>query len=145
MREWQGAAPVFAGNVRLARNEGGVVMFAKWVFRGAGIYGLVVIVPMYFLEAAMSAPPADPIMRPEFYYGFAGVALAFQLAFLVISTDPVRFRPLMPVCVVEKVSALAFIILFAMDRAGPQIALGGLIDQVLAVLFIAAYLLTPKG
>ncbi len=34
--------------------------FAKWVFRIAGIYGLIVLVPMYFTESQISRdfPPA---------------------------------------------------------------------------------------
>jgi len=38
-------------------------------------------------------PPA--ITHPGFYYGFVSVGLAWQVAFLVIARDPVRFRLMM--------------------------------------------------
>ena len=39
----------------------------------------------------------DPplITHPGFYYGFVGCALAWQVAFCFIATNPVRYRPLM--------------------------------------------------
>jgi|SRR5579872_615904 len=37
-------------------------------------------------------PPA--ITHPEYFYGFLGGALAWQFLFLVLSTDPVRYRPM---------------------------------------------------
>src|SRR5262245_37607483 len=67
--------------------------FAKWVYRTAGIYGLLVLAPLLFLERTVSelAPPA--INHPEYYYGFAIAGVAWQVAFIVISSDPQRFRP----------------------------------------------------
>lgn len=55
--------------------------FAKWVYRIAGIYGLLILTPQYFLETknGIDFPPA--INHPEYYYGFIGVALAWQVAF----------------------------------------------------------------
>ncbi|MGH7494644.1 MAG: hypothetical protein ACREOO_19905 [bacterium] len=66
--------------------------FAKWVFRIAGIYGLIVLTPMYFTEGQISRdfPPAPT--HPEYYYGFIGVALAWQVLFLLLSKDPLRYR-----------------------------------------------------
>ena len=51
--------------------------FARRVFLIAGIYGVVVLLPQYFLEQrhAVDRPPA--ITHAEYYYGFVGVALAF--------------------------------------------------------------------
>ena len=76
--------------------------FARWVFRIAGIYGLLVILPGYFTEHAVSRDYPPAITHREYYYGFLGVTLAWQIAFLVISTNPVRYRPLMLVAIVEK-------------------------------------------
>ena len=69
--------------------------FARWLFWIAGIYGLVVLVPQYFLEqkVGLDYPPA--ITHPEYFYGFLGVAIAWQVAFLIIGQDPQRFRPMM--------------------------------------------------
>ena len=51
--------------------------FARYSFLIAGIYGLLSLSPMYFLEAknGRDFPPA--ITHPEYYYGFMGVALAW--------------------------------------------------------------------
>ena len=67
--------------------------FAKWVFRLAGIYGIIVMAPMLFLEPAMSAA-GQPLTHPENYYGFVGVTLVFQLIFLTIAWVAMRRREL---------------------------------------------------
>ena len=65
----------------------------------AGVYGLIVMAPNYFLERQISQNDPPPITHPEYFYGFVGVALAWQVAFLLISREPVRLRPLMlPPC-----------------------------------------------
>ena len=69
--------------------------FAKWIYRIAGIYGLLVLAPQFFLERAVSQTSPPAITHPEYYYGFAIIGLAWQVAFIVISNDPQRFRPLM--------------------------------------------------
>ena len=43
--------------------------FAKYVFALAGLYGLVTLVPAYFLEAAIAASNPPAITHPEFFYG----------------------------------------------------------------------------
>jgi hypothetical protein len=74
---------------------------ARWLFRGAAIYGLILLLPMYFLEKAVAAP--DPAFtHPEYYYGFVGAAAAWQLVYWVIGGDPVRYRAFMPLGVVAK-------------------------------------------
>lgn len=110
---------------------------AKWIFRVAGVWGLLVITPLFFADTTQMA-------QPVYYLGFAGIAFVFQILFLVISTDPVRYRPIMPVCVLEKLSTLPFIYLYLVGRGEEQFFFGGIVDQVLAVAFIAAFLMTPK-
>src|SRR5262249_29225926 len=68
--------------------------FARVVFLVAGIYGMVVLAPGFFTERALAQRMPPAITHPEFYYGFFGVALAWQVAFLIIARDPERFRPL---------------------------------------------------
>ncbi len=115
------------------------MLFAKRVFTIAGIYGLLALVPMYFLEPKFAAP-FDEINHPEFYYGFIGVGAAFQLVFLVIAQDPARYRPLMQAAMVEKASfAVALIALFASHRLAAQTLPGGIVDAILCALFVAAY------
>src|SRR6476620_1838685 len=91
--------------------------FAKWVFLLAGVSGVLMVVPPYFLEGRYGTDNPPPVNHPEFYYGFFGVTLAWQFMFLVIGSDPNRFRPAMILAMVEKVSFVAAIaILYALER-----------------------------
>jgi hypothetical protein len=120
--------------------------FARWVFRIAGIYGLLVLLPLYFMEAMIGRDNPPPITHPEYYYGFIGVAVAWQVVFLVIGQDPIRYRALMIVSVLEKFPfGIAAIILFAQNRIAEQVLAGGLIDLVLGALFVAAWWRTAPG
>lgn len=102
--------------------------FARAVFATAGAWGMLVIPALYFLP-----PPPGP---PEVYYGFAGVALAWQIAFLIIATDPRRYRPLMAAAMVEKFAyALA---VFRVAPVMPVLAFGT-IDLLFGLLFLAAW------
>ena len=113
--------------------------FARWVFRIAGIYGLIVVTPQYFMEG-MIARSAGPITHPEYFYGFVGVVVAFQLVFLVVSSDPIRYRPIIPACVVEKLTfGVAAWALYAAQRVRADILVFAAIDLVLAVLFMMAW------
>src|SRR5262245_705061 len=47
--------------------------FAKWVFLLAGITGILVVIPLYFLEERFGRDQPPPVNHPEFYYGFVGV------------------------------------------------------------------------
>ena len=120
--------------------------FAKYTFLVAGSYGLLARVPQYFLENKIGtdAPPA--ITHPEFYYGFIGVAIAFQLVFLVISRDPQKYRLLILPSIVEKFSfAIPAAILFATGRLAPQMFAAGMIDALLGLLFIASWFKVPAA
>jgi hypothetical protein len=117
--------------------------FAKWAFRIAGTIGLLQIIPLYFYEAqlAIDMPPA--LNHPEYYYGFAGVTLAWQVAFLVISSDPLRYRPLMPVAILEKATfVLAAFWLYAQGRLPNLILAAALVDLLYGLSFVVAYLTT---
>jgi hypothetical protein len=69
--------------------------FARTIFLIAGIYGLLVMLPQYFLEGRIGRDTPPPISHPEFYYGFIGVTIAWQILFLIISNDPLRYRVMM--------------------------------------------------
>ena len=102
---------------------------ARWIFGIAGVYGILVIAPLYFAEAqiAQNDPPA--ITHPEFFYGFIGVTLAWQLVFLVIARNPVRYRPLMLVSVLEKLAyGIPAIALFMQQRIKTMTLAFGCID-----------------
>ena len=117
--------------------------FAKFTFLIAGIYGLLVLVPLYFTEQQTGREYPPPITHPEYYYGFVGVAVAWQLAFLVMSRDVVRYRPLMLVAVVEKASFLIpAVLLYAQHRLSSFMFGAGIFDGILGVLFLISYLKT---
>ena len=114
--------------------------FVHRVFLAAGIYGLIVVTPLYFLEGqiAKQAPPA--ITHPEFFYGFAGITLAWQLLYLVIARDPVRFRPMMLLGALGKASyATAAVVLFAQHRLAASTFGVSMVDWIFATLFLASY------
>ncbi len=118
--------------------------FAKIVFWIAAIWGLLVITPLYFLFDLISRNDPPPITHPGFYYGFVGLALCWQIAFLFIATDPVRYRPLMIPSILEKVSyGAAVLVLVQQGRMQPQDLVFGGTDLLLGVLFVIAYFKTP--
>ena len=91
--------------------------FARRVYTIAGIYGLVVMLPQYFLEDRIGRDTPPPITHPEHFYGFIGVTVAWQIAFLVIGRDSQRLRALMPVTVLEKLAfAVPVALLYAQRR-----------------------------
>ncbi len=118
--------------------------FARWVFRIAGLYGLAALLPQYFLIEQVGRDDPPPITHPEYFYGFIGVAIAWQVAFLVIARDPVRYRPLMLVAVLEKaVFAVPVALLYARGQASDALLGFGIVDAVLGVLFAVSYRRTP--
>ena len=114
--------------------------FARRVFFWAGIYGLIVLLPQYFLEGQIGRDFPPPITHPEHFYGFVGVALAWQFVFLTIARDPVRYRPLMLVAILEKVSfGFAALVLFWLGRIAMIVLAPALVDLALATAFAVAY------
>ena len=111
--------------------------FARRMFRWAAVYGAIVLTPMYFLP-----PPAE---RTEAYFGFIGSALAFQLVYWIIGGDPLRYRALMPVGVLAKLSfAIPALTLFALGRLDALTAVPVGIDVLLALGFLWAWRVTSS-
>ncbi|HYC93404.1 MAG TPA: hypothetical protein VEO54_29625 [Thermoanaerobaculia bacterium] len=119
--------------------------FARIVFTVAGVYGVLALAPQYFLEERIGRDFPPPITHPEHFYGFIGVALAWQLLFFVIARDPVRLRPAIVPAIFEKLAfAIAAPVLYVQGRV-PGAVLGfGIVDLVLATLFFIAFLRTPR-
>jgi hypothetical protein len=117
--------------------------FAKIVFWIAAIWGILIITPLYFLYDMIGRQDPPPITHPGFYYGFAGCALAWQFAFMVIARNPVRFRAMMIPSVFEKFSfAVAQTVLYSQHRLHPSDLFLGGIDGLLGVLFLFAFFRT---
>jgi hypothetical protein len=122
------------------------VPFARRVFLTAAVYGILALAPQYFMEGRVGRDFPPAITHPEHFYGFIGVALAWQVLFVVIARDPVRYRPVMLVAVLEKLAfGVAALVLYAQGRLHAVVLGAGCIDLVLATLFLAAYRRTPAS
>jgi len=119
--------------------------FAKVVFWVAGIWGLLVITPLYFMFGLIGRQDPPAITHPGFYYGFVGCALAWQIAFLIIGADPVRLRPMMVPSVVEKFTyGIAVVALVTQGRMHRTELAFAATDLTLGVLFVVPYLKTES-
>ena len=117
--------------------------FAKVVFTIAGVWGLLVVTPLYFLFNTLSRQYPPAITHPEFYYGFAGVALAWQIAFLIIASDPVRFRLIMVPSILEKLGyTVAIVVLCLQGHAAQSNLIFAGADLLLCLLFLMAFVKT---
>ena len=88
-------------------------------------------------------PP--PITHPGFYYGFVGVALAWQIGFIVISRDPVRLRPMMIPAVIEKfIYAVTFLALYLQSRIHLSDLAFGVVGLLFGILFLTAFFKTAS-
>jgi hypothetical protein len=115
------------------------------VFIIAGVWGIAILTPLYFTYdlVGRSYPPA--ITHPDFYYGFVGVTLVWQLAFLIIATNPVRYRPIMLAAILEKLVYVATMVALYLQgqlQVGQVAGVGP--DFILALLFITAFIKTPE-
>ena len=116
---------------------------ARFVFIGAGIWGIAVLTPLYWLVDISGRHYAAPNYYPQFFYGFIGVAIAWQIAFLMIGSNPTRFRTFMIPAMIEKfgyVSTLLF--LYSQSRISALDMQPAIPDGLLGLLFVVAFLRT---
>lgn len=119
--------------------------FAKIVFLVAGILGLIELTPLYFMFDVIGRQDPPPMTHPGFYYGFVGVAMAWQIAFIVISRDPVRLRPMMIPALIEKfIYAVTFLSLYLQSRIHPSDLAFGVVDLLFGILFLTAFFKTAS-
>jgi hypothetical protein len=119
------------------------VRLAKLVFLGAGIWGIAVLTPFYWLVDLTGRRYDPPTAHPHFFYGFFAVALAWQIAFLIIGWNPVRFRALMIPAVLEifgYVGTLA--VLYGQERIAWGDAQAGIPDGLLGLLVTLPFVRT---
>lgn len=120
--------------------------FARVVFTIAGVYGVLILTPMYFVFDVVGRQTPPPVTHPEFYYGFVGVGLVWQIAFLMIASNPARFRPMMIPSVLEKASyVIAIVVLYLQHRTGLRILVSAMGDATLGLFFIAAFFATREA
>jgi hypothetical protein len=119
--------------------------FARAVFVIAGIWGVLVLAPLYFMFGMIGRQDPPPITHPAFYYGFVGTALAWQIAFFIIGASPVRFRPIMIPSVIEKFAyAIAGAVLYLQARMRSSDLVFVAADFVFGILFLVAFFTTAK-
>jgi hypothetical protein len=117
--------------------------FAKITFRIAGAWGVLVLVPLYFMIGTIGKQTPPAITHPEFYYGFIGVALVWQLAFFVIGSDPARYRPMMAPAILEKFGhVIAMFVLYLQGSMNLRQLAFNLPDLLLGVLFTISFVKT---
>ena len=111
--------------------------FPARMFRWAAIYGVIVLLPLYFT-------PLPPRMG-ETLLGFVGLALVFQGVFWTIGGDPVKYRALMPYAIAEKlVFGLPALALYAQGYpVPPPVAVFAAVDVLLGIGFFLAWRRTP--
>lgn len=100
------------------------------------------MLPQYWMEnrIALDSPPA--ITHPEYFYGFIGVVIAWQLVLLLIARGPARYRAVMPIAVVEKIVFFAPVVLLYSQQRVTNAVLGfGILDFIWASLFAASFIL----
>ncbi len=116
--------------------------FARIVFVVAGLWGLAVLTPFYWL-VDVTGRRYDPPTYPHFFYGFIAVALVWQIAFLVIGSNPTRFRTLMILAILEKFGYVATLaVLYGQGRIAPADAAAAVPDGLLGLLFMLAFVKT---
>jgi hypothetical protein len=105
----------------------------------------VIITPMFFMGAKMERDLPPAINHLEYFYGFLGVTLAWQLVFLVLARDPLSYRAVMIPAIVEKVSyGIVFLTLHFQPRLPAKVLQIGWVDWLFAALFFAAYIATRR-
>ncbi len=109
--------------------------FTKIVFWIAGLFGLVASVGLYFTTGSYV------------YYGLIAGVIAWQFAFFLIAWDPQRYRPMMIPAVLEKlIWVVTLVYLHLRGNVTPRDLAAGVIPHgLLGVLFVAAFLKTPRS
>jgi len=121
------------------------VKFAKAIFLVAGVWGVLLLTPLYFIFDMIGVQDPPPITHPAFYYGFAGLGLAWQVAFFIIARDPLRLRPMMIPSILEKIGyGGAVVVLYLLGRMHTQDLAFVIADLIFAALFVAAYVAIGK-
>jgi len=107
---------------------------AKWIFLLAGVSGLLCTVPLLFAENTMGGRQA------EFYYGFVCLDICWQILYLFLSSDPIRYRPMTIAAFLAKGSGtIALTWLYLLARVSVQWIVIGAVDGIFAMFFAIAY------
>lgn len=112
--------------------------FSKIVFTAAGVWGLLILPPLYFMRETIAEARNGPVSSPE-YFGFLAITVAWQIAFLVIGRNPGRYRMMMLPAIAEKfLYVITMTVLLQQGAVLPQEMLPVIPDAILGVLFTIA-------
>jgi hypothetical protein len=116
------------------------------LFQVAAVYGIIVLLPLYFTADKMGRDYPPAITHVEFLYGFTGVALAWQVMFFIIAHDPQRYRLAIVPGILEKLGwGAAVSLMFLQDRVPGTLMIFGGIDLALAASFTWAFWVTREA
>jgi hypothetical protein len=117
---------------------------ARWIFLLAAIYGIPVLGVWFFHTPAMVGRASS--QQPEIYYGFAGLGVAWQIVFLLIASDPLRYRPLMLISAsCEKFFFAGMLVVLLIRHIAQRHWIPpAVIDGSLGIAFLYAYFITGK-
>jgi hypothetical protein len=119
--------------------------FAPIVYGVAAAYGFLALTPLYFLIGKIGRDAPPPVTHPEFYYGFVGVALLWQMVFVLIARDPIRYRSIMTITILEKlIYTVPVVVLYLQGRVDARLVPPSLIDPLFGALFAIAYFRTSR-
>ena len=119
--------------------------FARYVFALAAVWGIAVLTPFYWLIDITGRRYNTPTQHPHFFYGFFGVALVWQCAFLLIATNPARYRPFTLIAAAEKLAYIVTLtVLYAQNRIAAVNTQAAWPDGLLGLLFVIAFLRTGQ-
>lgn len=114
--------------------------FAKIVFWIAAFWGVLVLLPLYWIFDLIGRQDPPSITHPGFYYGFVSVGLAWQVAFIVIARDPRRFRPMMIPSMLEKFGyGASLTVLYLQHRLHSSDMTFAVVDVLFGILFAIAF------
>jgi hypothetical protein len=120
--------------------------FGRVVFLIAGIWGVLILTPLYFMFDVIGRQDPPAITHPGFYYGFISVGLAWQVAFFVIARNPVGLRGMMIPAVLEKFGYGATLTaLYLQRRLHPSDLVFGVVDSLFGLLFLVSFFRTKSS
>ena len=118
--------------------------FARWVFLAAGIFGLVLLIPLvYSVLFDRESILLGGASAGLFFYTSVFQYVCWQILYLVLAKDPLRYRPIMiPAFLAIAVTPFYPIWLY-MYGLRPWIPII-VINLIFALLFVLAFWLTGR-
>jgi hypothetical protein len=120
------------------------IKLARWIFIAAAVYGIPVLGAWFLHTPAMVGRASS--QQPEIYYGFAGLGVAWQFVFLLIASDPIRYRPLMLIAAIfEKFFFSGMLLVLLIEHIAQSHWIpAAAADFCLGISFVVAWILTGR-